>query len=191
MTSRQPRGWQEIHPRGGEADAFRLAAILESSPDAIIAWSLDGELTDWNPGAERLLGYTREEAVGMPVSALWKPEVRATLEYTVSRFAGARDVARIETEHLRMDGGTVDVSVTISAVRDSHGRVIEIGAILRDVSGQKRSERLLAEERTRWVAELDGCQSSPRPAARARPGESGERRSSVTDASRGPRFRLR
>jgi diguanylate cyclase (GGDEF)-like protein/PAS domain S-box-containing protein len=152
MTSRQPRGWQEIHPRGAGADAFRLAAILESSPDAIIAWSLDGALTDWNPGAERLLGYAPEEALGMAVSAIWKPEVRATLEYTVSRVARLQDVARIETEHVRQDGGAVEVSVTISAVRDSRRRVIGISAILRDVSEQKRSERRLAEERTRWVA---------------------------------------
>jgi PAS domain-containing protein len=53
MTSRQPRGWQEIHPRDADADAFRLAAILASSPDAIIARSPDGELTDWNPGENR------------------------------------------------------------------------------------------------------------------------------------------
>ncbi len=137
---------------GAEADAFRLAAILESSPDAIIAWSLDGELTAWNPGAERLLGYPEAEAMGMPVSAIWTPEVRATLEYTVTRLCREEDVARFETEHVRQDGATVDVSVTISAIRDAERRVIGLTCILRDIGEQKRSERRLAEERTRWVA---------------------------------------
>ena len=88
----------------------------------------------------------------MPVSTIWKPEVRATLEYTVSRLSQEEDVARFETEHVRKDGAAVDVSVTISAVRDADRQVIGISSILRDISEQKRSDRRLAEERTRWVA---------------------------------------
>ncbi|HEX3831658.1 MAG TPA: PAS domain S-box protein [Solirubrobacteraceae bacterium] len=152
MTSTLPGGSPEVDDRGSLTDAFRLAAILESSPDAIIAWSLDGELTDWNQGAERLFGYTRDEALGMPVSTIWKSEVRATLEYTVSRLSQEEDVARFETEHIRKDGAPVDVSVTISAVRDTDRRVIAFSCILRDIREQKRSDRRLAEERTRWVA---------------------------------------
>ena len=150
MTGRQLHGRMiDIAP---EADAFRLATILESSPDAIIGWSLDGELTDWNRGAERLFGYARDEALGMPVSTIWKPEVRSTLQYTVSRLAREEDVARFETEHVRKNGATVDVSATISAVRDADRQVIGMSGILRDISEQKRSDRRLAEERTRWVA---------------------------------------
>jgi diguanylate cyclase (GGDEF)-like protein/PAS domain S-box-containing protein len=152
MTSTLPGGSPEVDGRGVLTDAFRLAAILESSPDAIIAWSLDGELTDWNQGAERLFGYARDEALGMPVSTIWKSEVRATLEYTVSRLSQAEDVARFETEHIRKDGAPVDVSVTISAVRDADRHVIAFSCILRDIREQKRSDRRLAEERTRWVA---------------------------------------
>jgi PAS domain S-box-containing protein/diguanylate cyclase (GGDEF)-like protein/putative nucleotidyltransferase with HDIG domain len=152
MTSMLPVGSPEVDGRGALTDAFRLAAILESSPDAIIAWSLDGELTDWNQGAERLFGYSRDEALGMPVSAIWKPDVRATLEHAVSRLSQVQDVARLETEHIRKDGAPVDVSVTISAVRDAGRQVIGISSIVRDISEQRRADRHLAEERTRWVA---------------------------------------
>ena len=88
----------------------------------------------------------------MPVSTIWTPEVRATLEYTVSRLADEEEVARFETEHVHKDGATVEVSVTISAVRDADRQVIGISSILRDIGEQKRSDRRLAEERTRWVA---------------------------------------
>jgi diguanylate cyclase (GGDEF)-like protein/PAS domain S-box-containing protein/putative nucleotidyltransferase with HDIG domain len=152
MAGTQLHGGTEVNGNSARADAFRLAAILESSPDAIIAWSLDGELTDWNTGAERLFGYGRDEALGMPVTTIWTPEVRATLEYTVSRLAQEEEVARFETEHVRKDGAAVEVSVTISAVKDADRQVIGISAILRDIGEQKRSERRLAEERTRWVA---------------------------------------
>jgi diguanylate cyclase (GGDEF)-like protein/PAS domain S-box-containing protein len=151
MTSTLP-GSPDVDGRGALTDGFRLAAILESSPDAIIAWSLDGELIDWNWGAERLFGYAREEALGMPVSTIWAPEVRATLEYTVSRLSQGEEVARFETEHVRKDGAPVDVSVTIAAVRDADRQVIGMSSILRDIGEQKRSDRRLAEERTRWVA---------------------------------------
>lgn len=134
-----------------------LAAILDSSQDAIMAWSLGWELTGWNHGAARILGYQREEALGMSVKALWTSEVSQTLEYMVAGLCRDEEVGRFDTLYLRSDGTPVEVAVTIAAIRDTTRRVTGVASIVRDISERKRSERVLAEERTRWVAAFHGA----------------------------------
>jgi diguanylate cyclase (GGDEF)-like protein/PAS domain S-box-containing protein len=135
-----------------EAEHGWLAAILDSSQDAIIAWSLDWKLTGWSDAAQRLLGYTREQALELPVTALWPSSVSNTLESVVAGLFRDQEFARFETEYRRQDATTVEVSATMTAIRDGDGRVTGVTSIVRDISQRKLSERRLAEERTRWVA---------------------------------------
>ena len=135
-----------------EKDAGWLAAILDSSQDAIMAWSLDWKLVGWNQGAERILGHRREQVIGRSVKVLWPPAVSDTLESLVAGLCRGDEIARFETEYVHRDGTTVQVSATMTAIRDKERRVTGVSSVARDISQRKTTERLLAEERTRWVA---------------------------------------
>ena len=117
-----------------------------------MAWSLTWELTGWNCGAERILGYPCEQALGMSVQALWAPMVSKTLERLVAELCRDEEIARFDTAYVRRDGTTVEVSVTITAIRDTERRVTGVASIVRDITQRKATDRLLAEERTRWAA---------------------------------------
>jgi PAS domain S-box-containing protein len=119
----------------------RLAEIVESSDDAIVSTTLDGVITSWNRGAEKLFGYAAEEAVGKPGSILTPPELTddvAELSRTVRRSESIEDY---ETRWLTKSGRTIDVSLTISPVRDADGRLAGASTIARDVSARNRAER--------------------------------------------------
>jgi diguanylate cyclase (GGDEF)-like protein/PAS domain S-box-containing protein len=135
----------------GETDSAWLAAVLDSSQDAIMAWSLSWELTGWNCGAERTLGYSREQALGMSVKALWTPSVCGILERMVTGLVQNQEIARFDAEYLHRDGTTVEVSVTITAIRAADQRVTGVASIVRDISQRRQADRQLAEERTRWA----------------------------------------
>lgn len=129
-----------------EAATQRLAAIVESSQDAIISKDLNGIITTWNAGAERLLGYSAEEAVGQPVMMLIP---RGRVDEEVRILDGIRrgeTFNNFETVRRHHDGALIDVSLTISPIRDAAGRVAGVSKIMRDITGQKRSERELAEK---------------------------------------------
>ncbi|HEX8721975.1 MAG TPA: PAS domain S-box protein [Pyrinomonadaceae bacterium] len=126
----------------------RLAAIVESSSDAIVGKTLDGTVTSWNAAAEQMYGYTAEEAVGRHISFVVPEELRDDLEEIVRRLARGERVERPATVRLRKDGSRVDVSLTASPVRDPSGRLIGASAIARDITEQKRSV-----ERLRFLAE--------------------------------------
>lgn len=123
---------------GHEAAAF-LAAIVESSGDAIISKSLQGIITTWNPSAERLFGYTADEAVGRPITILI-PEDRLDEEAEIlTRISAGQRVEHFETIRRRKDGTLIDISLTISPVRGSDGRIIGASKIARDISERKRA----------------------------------------------------
>jgi len=124
----------------------RLAAIVESSQDAIAAKTLSGIITSWNPGAEKLYGYSAEEAVGKSVRMLLPPEHMPEEATIVSRVGRGESVRAYDTVRLRKDGSQIDVSVTVSPIKDAHGRVIGASHIARDVTERKRVERLLREQ---------------------------------------------
>ena len=132
-----------------------LAAIVDSSDDAIVSKTLDGIITSWNKGAERIFGYTPDEAVGKHISLII-PADRQDEEIDILRRIRAGDrVDHFETIRQRKDGNLLDISVTISPMRDSTGRIIGASKVARDISHRRQSEIALrqSEERLRKLAE--------------------------------------
>ena len=116
-----------------------LAAIVESSEDAIVSKSLQGIITTWNKGAERLFGYTSVEAVGKPITILI-PEDRLGEEPAIlARIQAGERVSHFETIRRRRDGVLLDISLTISPIRNSEGKIIGASKIARDISERKRA----------------------------------------------------
>jgi PAS domain S-box-containing protein len=128
----------------------RLAAIVDSSDDAIVSKTLDGVITSWNRGAERIFGYTPEEAVGRHITLIIPDERRHEEDEVLSRLRRGQRIDHFETERRTKDGRLINISLTVSPVRDSSGRIIGASKIARDVTEKKRSEeRLFASERYR------------------------------------------
>ncbi|HWY78138.1 MAG TPA: PAS domain S-box protein, partial [Verrucomicrobiae bacterium] len=135
--------------RGEEAMAY-LAAIVESSDDAIIGKTLDGTILSWNAGAERMYGYKAEEVKGQSISILVPPYRPEESREMLARVEAGHPTERFETVRLRKDGKAIDVSLTLSPIRDSAGKVIGVSAIERDITALKREE----EERLKLIDEL-------------------------------------
>ncbi len=134
-----------------EEGLARLAAIVESTDDAILSRTLDGAITTWNRGAERLYGYPADEVLGRHVSALVPPDRQHELEHITERMTRGERMEHFETVRLRKDGTQVDVSISLSPVKDAAGRVVAVATIARDISERRRVEteraRLLEQER--------------------------------------------
>jgi two-component system NtrC family sensor kinase len=123
-----------------EEDRARLAAIVQSSEDAIVGKTLSGIVTSWNEGARRLLGYTANEMVGQPLSRII-PTDRLDEELTIlMRLGRGERVEHIETVCRHKHGNLVDVSVSISPIRDASGRIVGASKIARDVGARKRGQ---------------------------------------------------
>jgi PAS domain S-box-containing protein len=124
-----------------EVERSLLAAIVESSSDAIIGKTLDGIVTSWNVAAERMYGYTAEEAVGRHISFIVPPELSGELAEIMARLRRAERVERLETMRVTKHGARLDVSLTISPIRElSSGQWVGASTIARDITGPKRSE---------------------------------------------------
>lgn len=140
----------------------RLAAIVDSSHDAIIGKTLDGVITSWNPAAETIFGYSAEEAIGNDVARFVPPELRAEeLDHRL-RIARGEAVEHFETERIRAAGDRIDVAITISPIVDERGHVVGASSIAQDISARKAAEHALraSEERYRSTLDtiLEGCQ---------------------------------
>ncbi len=122
----------------------QLAAIVNSSDDAVIGKSLDGTVTSWNRGAERLFGYLAPEVIGQPISLLLPPGRVGEEPAIIERLKRGERVDSFETVRRRKDRHDIDVSVTISPIRDSRGNVIGTSKVARDISDRKRAEQVLA-----------------------------------------------
>jgi len=132
--------------RNAERARSRLAAIVESSDDAIIGKSLDGIVESWNRGAERIYGYSAEEAIGQPISALVIPsQCHDELQPLIARVCSGLRAAAVETTHMRKDGTTFDAAVTMSPILSTSGRTIGISTITRDVTAYKKADSKLKE----------------------------------------------
>ncbi|MEA2691368.1 MAG: hypothetical protein QOJ16_755, partial [Acidobacteriota bacterium] len=127
-----------------QAQAF-LAAIVESSDDAIVGKSLDGLILTWNRAAERLFGYTAEEVMGRPVSILAPPERPDEMRTILAAVRRGERLEHFETERMTKDGRRLQVSLSVSPIRDASGQVVGAAKIARDITRRKRSERELAE----------------------------------------------
>ncbi len=125
-------------------DAARLAAIVRSSEDAIISKDLDSVVTSWNAAAEKIFGYSAEEMVGQSILKLIPPERHAEEAMILDHVASGRMVSHFETKRVRKDGSTVDVSVTVSCIRDEAGNIVGASKIARDISQRKAREREIA-----------------------------------------------
>lgn len=136
--------------RAARAALAMMAAIVESSDDAIIGKSLNGIITSWNGGAQHLYGYSEAEAIGRSITFLFPPDRTDDLTPLLERVGRGERVIHFETTRLRKDGSTVEVSLSISPVRNSRGEVVGASTIARDISERKQAER----ERERLMSEL-------------------------------------
>ena len=129
-----------------EHDSLLLAAIIGSSDDAIISKNLEGIITSWNQGAERTFGYTAAEAVGKPITILIPADRLDEEPRILTRLRRGERVDHFETVRRRKDGSLLDISLTISPVKDAQGRIIGASKIARDITQRKRDEQRLVEQ---------------------------------------------
>jgi PAS domain S-box-containing protein len=152
-----------------DAAGLHLAAIVESSGDAIISKDLNGIITSWNTGAERIFGYTAAEVIGQPVSILAAPDRLDEMPEILSKIKQGLRVEHYETRRRRKNGQIIDVALTVSPVRNAAGRIVGASKIARDISDWKRAEQergllLAREQEARRTAELLN-QAAPRLSA--------------------------
>ncbi|HEX8161471.1 MAG TPA: PAS domain S-box protein [Pyrinomonadaceae bacterium] len=135
-----------------EAELRLAAAIVENSDDAIISKDLEGTILSWNPGAERLYGYTAAETVGRPVTMLIPPDRPDEEPHILEQIERGSPIEHYETVRRRKDGTLVNVSLTVSPLRDSDGRVVGASKIARDITERRRAE----DEKLRLAAQIEG-----------------------------------
>ena len=126
-----------------EVISQRLAAIVDSSDDAIVGKDLNSIVTSWNAGAERLFGYSAKEMIGTSIMRLIPPDRQAEEDEILTRIRSGQRVDHFETVRMRKDGQLIDVSVTISAIKDMTGNVIGASKVARDIGERKRAEEKL------------------------------------------------
>ncbi|MEO6907234.1 MAG: PAS domain S-box protein, partial [Abditibacteriaceae bacterium] len=131
----------DIEEKKREAEAFAArAAIVEAADDAIIGEDLDGVIVTWNGGARRLYGYSAEEAIGCSEAMLIPPEMPDELAQILETIRGGKTMEHHQTVRMRKDGKRVDVSFTLSPIKDGQGKITGIAGIARDISKAKQSE---------------------------------------------------
>jgi len=132
-----------------------LAAIVTSSDDAIVSKDLDGIIKTWNTSAERIFGYTAQEAISQQITLIIPPDRLAEEDDILARIRRGEKIDHFQTVRRRKDGTLIDVSVTISPVYDSSGRVIGASKVARDITAQKRAEQALREGEQRYQTLTD------------------------------------
>jgi PAS domain S-box-containing protein len=133
----------QLDKAGQLTNARLLASIIESSDDAIVSKSLDGTIQSWNAGAERLFGYTAAQAVGRHVSLIIPPDRIAEEDRIIASLKAGQRIEHFETERMRAGGERIQVSLTISPIKDEDGTVIGASKIARDITDSKRTEAAL------------------------------------------------
>jgi PAS domain S-box-containing protein len=132
-----------------------LAAIVESSDDAIVSKTLDGRIRSWNAGAMRLFGYTAGEVIGKPITIIIPPELHEEEHRILAKLQRGERIDHFETTRVTRDGRRIPISLSVSPVRDSRGVVIGASKVARDISERKRAEQLLRESERLLAAEAD------------------------------------
>jgi PAS domain S-box-containing protein len=142
-----------------EAAAW-LTALVSSSEDAIVSMDLAGTLSTWNPGAERLLGYSTDEICGQPVSGLIPESLRADFEEQMARVLDGKHITSRDTVRLHKNGSEIEVAEALSLIREPSGTPTGISAVVRDITERKRAERELrrllvdGQRRERWLGSI-------------------------------------
>jgi len=132
-----------------EETTRRLAAIVETSDDAIISKNLDGVIQTWNRGAANIFGYAAEEVIGKPVTILMPPERHDEEPGILARLRRGERIDHYQTVRRRKDGSLIDISLTVSPIRDNAGRIVAASKIARDITDQKRAEEALRDSERR------------------------------------------
>jgi PAS domain S-box-containing protein len=149
--ARARRSALEELARAQEGQA-RLAAIVESSHDAIVSKTLDSRVRSWNAAAEELFGYTADEMIGQPITRIIPPDRHDEERMILERIRRGERVEHYETVRVTKDGRRIDVSLTISPIRDAAGRIVGASKIARDIGARKR-----AEQTSRFLAEASAA----------------------------------
>jgi PAS domain S-box-containing protein len=140
------RSQQDITERKqGEQARSRLAAIVESSDDAILSKTLDGIVTSWNRGAQEIYGYSVEEIVGKPIFVLAPPDRYNEMSDILEKVRRGEHIEHYETVRLKKDGDRINVSITVSPITDSVGNVVGASTIARDITERKRAEEAVEQ----------------------------------------------
>ena len=152
----QPRNEELVHIataadlKKTEEVRFYHAAIVESSDDAIISKDLEGVISTWNSAAHRIFGYTEEETIGQSITIIIPPDLRDEENDILRRVRAGQRVDHYETRRVSKDGRTIDVSITVSPVKDAEGRIIGASKIARDITEKKRADAALRESEERF-----------------------------------------
>jgi two-component system sensor kinase FixL len=141
--------------RSERPTAGLLAAIVESSEDAIISETLEGIITSWNGAAERIFGYTAAEMIGQPITTLATPRSSDEIQYILEAIGRGERLEHYETERQRKDGQVIQVALTVSPIRDQAGRIIGASKISRDITEAKRADSALIENEALLRSILD------------------------------------
>ena len=140
-----------------ELAPYWLAALIESADDAIISKTLDGIITSWNKGAQRIFGYTADEVIGKPVTILIPKGHEDEEPAILARLRAGKRIEHYETTRVRKDGRLVDVSLTVSPIKGPNGETVGASKIARDITEQKQGRRALDEASERLKLALDAA----------------------------------
>ena len=136
--------------KDAQQELLRLATIVQQSDDGIISAELDGTITSWNRGAERIYGYSAVEALGRHISFCYPPEKRAKAHTFLQRIADGETIERIETQRVTKNGTIIDVSLSVSAIKDGTGKIVGGSGISRDVTARRQAQDALVESERRY-----------------------------------------
>ncbi len=164
-----PNGRFEAGPNLAARDAQRLAAIVESSEDAIISKDLNGIIESWNGGAERLFGYRAEEVIGKPITIIIPTERLQEETEILGRIRRGERIDHFETIRMRKDGSPVEISLTVSPILNAEGTVVGASKIARDVTELRRAsaqQQLLLREMNHRIRNLFALSKRRRDAER-------------------------
>src|SRR4029453_832812 len=147
----------KIELQNSEMAAYWLSALGESADDAVISKTLEGIITSWNAGAQRIFGYTPDEVIGKPVTILIPPGHEDEEPAILARLRAGIRIEHYETVRVRKDGRLIDISLTVSPIKGPNGQIIGASKSARDITEQKQARRALNEASERFKLALSAA----------------------------------